>query len=364
MKPVSKTLYILAAASVGLMLLPTAAQAGLARIMSISGSVQLRRSTWSEFQRALPGTALYGPDLLQPIRGSRILVICSEGNRWIVPAGTISAVNNGCPGTPSALKPQFGIGDLRGGSDRSIPYVITPRVDVVLNNAPTLRWNPVEGAKTYTVSLQTRQGVRWELETDQTTLPYPSDQPKLQPGVRYRLVVAADTGSRSTDEEPDLRFNLLAGEQAETAKAEIAEVQAMDLPDMLQTMILVEEVYPRYELTAAAINDLEALIASGYEMAKGHRLLADFYLKSGLRQLAEEAYQRAIALATASENLEEQVLAQYGLGTLYSRVGDFENAAEQLHAARIGAQALGDETLANDIHAICNSQAESIDSSC
>ena len=340
---------LLALACGGTVLLPTAAQAGLARIMTISGSVELRREAWSDFQPALPGTALYGPDLLRPVRGSRILVVCPSGSRWIVPAGTTSAVYNGCHGTPRALKPQFGIGDLRGGSDPALPFVITPRLDTVLAATPTLRWNPVEGAETYRVSLQTRRGPLWDIETDQPTIPYPDDQPPLTPGTLYTLVVETDAGATSTDDLPALRFNLLTGEQADAAKADIAAVEALDLPDLVATLILVEDVYPRYALTGAAINDLEGLVTSGCETAKVRRLLGDLYIKSGLRLLAEENYQRAIALAGATANLEEQVMAQYGLGTLYSRIGDTENAAAQLTAARLGALELGNTTLAEDI---------------
>jgi hypothetical protein len=349
--PWRRSLLPLAAAGLSLALLPTAAHAGLARIMTVSGSVQLRREAWSEFRPANPGTALYGPDLLEPGRGSRILVICPNGSRWIVPAGTISAVNNGCPGTPRALKPQFGIGDLRGGSDPAIPYVIAPRLDTVLSPTPPLRWNPVEGAETYRVSLQTRRGALWEIETDQTAIPYPNDQPTLAPGTLYTLVVETESGAISTDDPTELRFNLLTGDRAEAAQTDIAAVEAMDLPDMVATLILVEDVYPRYELTGTAIEALEGLVAAGCETAKVRRLLGDLYLKSGLRLLAEQNYEAALALALATDNLEEQVLAQYGLGTLYARVGEPEQAVEYLEAAQAGALALGDTTLADDIAA-------------
>ncbi|PSR17362.1 hypothetical protein C8255_13020 [filamentous cyanobacterium CCP3] len=320
--------------------------------MSVRGSVQLQRANGDgeSFQRAFPGTALYGEDLLQPSRGSRIIVICPNGTtQWRVPAGTVSAVNNGCPGTPSALKPEFGIGDLRGGSDPTIPYIITPRQDLVLSPSPTLRWNPVEGANSYTVTLSTRRGTVWEVTTPESTLPYPSDRPELAPGTRYTLVVQADTGTRSTDDPVEQAFNLLAGNEATEAAAEIAAIQALELPDLPKTLMLVEDIYPRNQLTAAAIEDLETLVSYGYDLAQVRRLLGDLYLRSGLRLLAEENYQRAIALALATDNLEEQVMAQYGLGTLYSRIGDRENADAQLTAAQTGALGLGNSTLADDI---------------
>jgi hypothetical protein len=65
--------------------------------------------------------------------------------------------------------------------------------------------------------------------------------------------------------------------------------------------------------------------------------------------LAETNYQRAIALAIATDSLEEEVMAQYGLGTLYRRTGNPEGAMAQLAAAQSGAIALGNATLAADI---------------
>ncbi|MEB3289504.1 MAG: tetratricopeptide repeat protein [Leptolyngbya sp.] len=333
-----------------LALFPSAAQASLARIISVQGSVEVQRATGTTFQPAFPGTALYGPDILRPRRGSRVMVVCPNGqSQWRVPAGTVSAVNNGCPGTPAALKPEFGVGDLRGGSDPAIPYVIAPRQDLVLSPTPTLQWNPVEGATQYTVSLRTRRGTLWEVTTPEATLPYPENQPPLSPGTRYTLVVEADTGAASTDEPPELAFNLLGGDEATEAAQQIAAVQALDLTELARTLILIEEVYPRYQLTAAAIADLETLISHGFELAQVRRLLGDIHLRSGLSLLAEANYLRAIALATATDNLEEQVMAQYGLGTLYRHTGNAEGAMEQLAAAQAGAEALGNATLAADI---------------
>jgi hypothetical protein len=264
-----------------LALFPGAAQASLARIMSVQGSVEVQRATGTTFQPAFPGTALYGQDILRPSRGSRVMVVCPNGrSQWRVPAGTVSAVNNGCPGTPVALKPEFGVGDLRGGSDPAIPYVIAPRQDLVLSPTPTLSWNPVEEATQYTVSLRTRRGTVWEITTPDSTLPYPDDQPPLSPGTRYTLVVQADTGTTSTDEPPELAFNLLAGDEATEAAEQIAAIQALNLPELAQTLILIEEVYPRYQLTAAAIADLETLVSHGFEVARVRRLLGDIYLRS------------------------------------------------------------------------------------
>ncbi|MGG6242036.1 hypothetical protein ACQ4N7_25740 [Nodosilinea sp. AN01ver1] len=90
-------------------------------------------------------------------------------------------------------------------------------------------------------------------------------------------------------------------------------------------------------------------MAAGCETAKVWRLLGDLYLKSGLRLLAEQNYETALALAT--DSLEEQALTQYGLDTLYARVEKPEKATEYLEAAQAGALELGDDVLAADIAA-------------
>lgn len=344
-------IWLLSTALTTFALAASPASTNLARIISVEGNVELQREDWNSFQRALPGTALYGPDLLRPERGSRVEVICPNGRtRWLVPAGTESAVNNGCPGTPNRLRPQFGVGDLRGGSDLSIPYVIAPRTGAVLSSRPSLRWNPVEGAKRYTVSLEARGETVWQIETDQTTLPYPEEQPELMPRRLYTITVVADTGASSADEEVSLRFNLLAEEQADAAQSELDAIDALDIADEIKTLMRVEEMYPNYHLTAAAVMELEQLLAAGVETTQVYRLLGDWYLKSGLRLLAEESYAVAIARATSSDVLEEQILAQLGLGILYQQVGELERAEQQLSCAQEGAMRLGDERLIDSIN--------------
>lgn len=329
------------------------AAASLARILSIEGEVELQREGWDTFQPTGSGTALSGSDLLYPTRGSRVEVLCPNGaTRWLVPAGIISAVNNGCPGTPERLRPQFSIGDLRGGSDPSLPYVITPRTGLVVETRPSLSWNSVEGVERYTVTLEARGEVIWQIETSDSAIPYPADQPELLPRQLYTLTVVTDTGASSAQEELPLRFNLLTADQAAAAQAEIDATHALEgLSDELKTLILVEEVYPNYPLTAAAITDLRRLIASGIETAQVYRLLGDLYLTSGLRLLAEASYVQAIALAIPSGHVEAQVLAHLGLGTLYSQIGETAKAIQQLRCAQAGAAQLGDARLTESIAA-------------
>jgi tetratricopeptide (TPR) repeat protein len=168
-------------------------------------------------------------------------------------------------------------------------------------------------------------------------------------GTPYELVVTADTGSTSSDEDTGQLFQRFIGDEVEKAEAEIDAVQAMDLPDAIKTLVLVEEVYPKYNLTAEAIDALLTLIEQGTETAYIYRLLGDLYVKSGLQLSAEESYQTAIELAAAEPNLEEQTLTYLGLGTLYQTVNKSEKAKDALEQAQIGATELGDSDLVSSI---------------
>jgi hypothetical protein len=337
--------------------LTSAASAQLARLHSISGSqVQLKRNGWTDFRRALPGTALYGDDLLRVRPGTVVVLVCPDRRVTNnVPAGD-SSVSRACPDTPRRVRPTFGVSETWSASDAALPYVISPWSGQVLTPRPLLRWNAVAGAQLYTATLKKRDGEAWAevwtIQSDQTTLCYPASQPALELGEEYALQVVADSGAASWGEgEPGQVFSLIGGRERTDAEAAIAAVNAMDGSPELKTLILVEEVYPSYKLFAQGINDLLALIEAGTETVQLYRLLGDYFIRSGLELPTEQSYLKAIALAADTDNLEEQVRAQWGLGTLYNRVGRAEAAEATLREAQQGAIALGDADLLANIEA-------------
>lgn len=329
----------------------SAASARLARIQTISGGqVQLKRNGWTNFRRALPGTALYGDDLLR-IRPGTVVVLACPDRRVTnnLPAGD-SSVSRACPDAPRRVKPTFGVSETWTAGDAALPYVIAPWSGQVLTPRPLLRWNAVTGAHLYTITLKKRDGEAWAevwtIQSSQTTLCYPASQPALELGDEYALQVVANNGAVSwSDGQPEQVFSLISGREQADAEAAIAAVNAMEAPPELKTLILVDEVYPSYKLFAQGINDLLALVESGTETAQVYRLLGDYFIRSGLELPTEQSYLKAIELAAEVENLEERVRAQWGLGTLYNRVGRSEEAEATLMQAQQGAIALGDADL-------------------
>ena len=352
----TRSLLVSAFALMSWLALSPPVSASLARIHSIlEGQVELKRNGWQDFQRATPGTALYGDDDLRVTPGTEVILVCPDRTpRDFFPAGNYR-IGRVCPDAPRRVRPIFGISDTWSATDAQVPYVITPWSGQVLSPTPTLRWQAMADADLYRVTLQQRAGDRWSevwtVKTDQPVLAYPINQPALQFGEEYALQVAVEGVAVSTIAAPTAVFNLVGGQQKTDAEAAIAAVNAMDAPDALKTLILVEEVYPNYQLFAAGMNDLLALIVEGTETAQIHRLLGDYGIRLGLALPTEQSYLQAITLANANGMLEEQVKAQWGLGTLYNRLGKSEQAREPLEQAQQGAQALGDADLLASIEA-------------
>ncbi len=189
---------------------------------------------------------------------------------------------------------------LRGGLDPRIPYIISPRRTLLLTDKPVLRWNPVAGATSYTVSIVSEEGILWEQkDVRETQLVYPG-VPPLKPGVEYKLIVLADSGASSEKEDGQGRsFQLLgAGEAKHVREAvDLLERQSLSGDDKA---LLQAYLYRGYYLRAEAIETLEKQAASGSKNPEVYRLLGDLYLQVGVTPLAEKNYMEAIQLYEAA----------------------------------------------------------------
>ncbi len=351
-------LTIFSASSWSVLTTSASAQSHAARIYSIDGgTVQLKRPNWHNFHSASTETTLNSSDLLRVEAGVDVVLLCPDGDlQGPIRAGD-SNVGSTCLSMPRSVRPSFGVSNRWSASDASVPYVISPWAGQVLTATPALRWNATDCEQTYKVTLQRRAGENWvdmwSLVSERSSMAYPADQPVLEPGEEYVLRVAVINGSAETDlpaatpETPEdaAVFSLVSGEETQAVVEAIASVNALDIDAAIKTLILVEDVYPQYKLFAQGINELSALIESGTERANIYRLLGDYYIRTGLALPAQESYTQAIALAKTSENLEEEALAGWGLGTVYGRVGDQAQARTYLEAAEAIANTLGDPDL-------------------
>ena len=322
-----------------------------------NGTVELRRSSWSESTRIYPFTFLYDDDQLTMSSGANVVLLCSNGNFKNWTRTSEANVGSTCFDLPRWERPSFGVSEVWSAADPNIPYVISPWSGQVLTSKPELRWNAVEGAEQYTVKLRRRVSKGWEdvwtVTTDKTTICYPESQPELEVGEEYTL-------SMSVGDEPMIEiqdtavFSLMGGEEAQAATAAIASIEELDIEQTAKTLLLAEKAYPQFKLFSRGINELTQLINSGEETEQVYRLLGDYYIRVGLQLPAEEIYTKAIELAETNENLEQNTLATWGLGTVYGRVGNEEQARIYLQEAEALAHKLGDTETAASIETELN----------
>ena len=276
-------------------------------IIEAKGEVLLKRKHWSDYRLTTVGAELYPGDLLQPVSGARVLVQCANGKTiWSVPAGMISGATNGCP--PQAVpisRTRGDIAPLRSTISPLIPYIISPRCTKLFNALPMLRWNAVPGASRYRVSLMAdEEDVLWQTQVEETEVVY-SGESSLESGVDYLLMVEADTGASSLeDESPDLGFSLLDENEATIVREAVEQLVKLDLADETKSFALAN-LYRVHDLKAEAIATLEALVKRGSQTAAFYRTLGDLYLEVGLNALAQTHYMRASQLAAEAEGVDE-----------------------------------------------------------
>jgi tetratricopeptide (TPR) repeat protein len=181
--------------------------------------------------------------------------------------------------------------------------------------------------------------VIWQTQLSETLVVY-SGEPPLESDVDYLLMIEADTGASSQEENlPDLGFGLLGENEAQRVSEGVAQLVNLDLPQEAKSLALVH-LYRGYDLKAEAIATLEALVNQGSQTAAVYRILGDLYLETGLNLLAESRYLRAIELAAA--DVEAQALAAASLVKVYEAIANRQEAIRWLTQAHNRYQVLGD----------------------
>jgi len=302
----------------------------------IFGQLELRRAGWSQYRIASAVTELFTDDLVRGVSGSSARVLCANWQfQTISPQGTVD-MSQVCP-APSRPVIRRNTGNLippRGGTDPLIPFLITPRRTALLDPTPVLRWNRAPNANHYLVSLRDPSGIIWQQNVEGTETTYPGT-PALKPAIHYALVIQADTGTSSLDEEiPGLAFSLLEPEQVQQIEDAIAQLQR-ESQDEEERLIAQAYLYRSNNLLSDAIALLETPTARDSRNPLMHRLLGDLYRQVRLNLCARNGYERAIALSTAPESLEELAQAQAALGDVFLMLRNREDAIPAFRQARL-----------------------------
>lgn len=315
--------------------------AGVHSIFEVKGKVNVQKKQWKKPHPAFGGLTLSPDDKLDVAANGSVKVYCSNTTIWTVKPGT-HAVSIGCPSGKSVIRlPNSNNDTLRpvGKTEEALsklPYLISPRETFILNNHSRLRWNAVPGATNYLVKID---GVNWETQTNKTEIVY-SGEPLLQGGRRYRVTIEANNGA-SSKRDAVVGFRMLDEQTQKTVLEAVNTVKQQQLSSEEAGLVLAH-LYRGYELYADAVEVLEGLVKQRSSVVTVYQLLGDIYLEIGLPQLAKKPYEKALGLATRTENLSVQASIQAGLGKAYGNLGNEGEALQWLKKAKVDYEELGD----------------------
>ena len=154
--------------------------------------------------------------------------------------------------------PDIEIGYQPGGSDPSIPYIISPRLTFLLNTKPVIRWNEVPGVKDYLVRITRDSEVIWKERVNGTEIDYSGEHP-LEPGSAYVPTVEADNGTSSGSDETSLAFQIINENIAEEVREVVEDIDNADLT-VEKKAIRKARLFNSLNLKDEAIKTLEQLL--------------------------------------------------------------------------------------------------------
>jgi len=309
-------------------------------VVAIQGRLSLKRYGWTNYVPIAFGTWLQEGDLLDLGESSSAKVVCSDLSLHDVRMG-IGAIP--CSPSRPVLRRQDGslIHATRDWPDDGAPIVLSPRKTRLLSPYPTLRWTEVKGAHTYHVYIR---GLKFGLagaDTTATSFDYSAKDPTLEPGVDYKLIVAADGQAPSDEPGPDLGFSIVEPMEKALILQEEHQVESLKLPDG-PTQFLVAYLYSTHRLYAEAIDRLEMVFPT-FNVAAGKRLQADLYMKIGLPRQAESDYLVSLDLSRIENDKEGQMLDHKALSYVYELIGNRKASSQQLLETLDLARSLGDD---------------------
>ncbi|MBD2479897.1 MULTISPECIES: lipopolysaccharide assembly protein LapB [Nostocaceae] len=323
-------------------MIPSFAQQQVLNFISeINGKVEILRAGRNNYQPAYPGDFLNPTDKLRLEQGASVKVICNNLSIWNLKTRGEFEIHKGCQSTNRIILIRQGsnTSDTRAGNNSKIPYLINPRNTAILNQQPTLSWNPVKSVTGYRVQISGGE-LDWTTNVNQPMVVYSGKQP-LRSGVFYEVVITASNGV-STKDIDDPTFFVLSDSDIHQIKTDITKLQQQSLNNESKTITLAH-LYRSQDLNADAIDVLEKLVKSGTKITSVYQLLGNIYQHIGLNLLAREKYLIGLKLAQGENNLEAQAGIQVRLGEVDETLNQPQQALQSYQAAIANYQVLGDE---------------------
>lgn len=320
-------------------------------LLEVDGTVEIRRTGWSEFLPAAFGAILRQGDLVRLPEGGSAFVFCGDEAAWEAGPNSIPA-DGEAHGVPCESarppRPWPDVAALRGAADETDTYVVRPRGTALLDDRPTLVWESAgDGGDTLSlVSVLSDDGEsRAPVQVSTGALDWPESWPPLVPGATYVLLIGEETA------DPDTTlgrgFWLLDEAQAGELRTREDVLRAHGYSGEAQRLV-VAELYYSYGLYAEAIEELEPLAVETSAPPVWLKL-GQLYLETGLPLEAQEAFMQALVRAQALGDLTSVGEAYLGLALAADLEDNPADFAGNLEEARALFNQVGDSTLLAEV---------------
>jgi len=168
------------------------------------------------------------------------------------------------------------------------PTLLAPRETKLLTATPRFQWVGMEGQPS-AVKVSGAEGVIWSVENvADTQIVYPASAPALQSGVSYSW----SAERRGVTAEKAV-FSFLGAEESRAIKTRLTEIDASDGVSKTTLAILKGSFLISKELYYDARETLLEAAKSDPQEPTLYFLLGEVYEKTGLKNLAQEAYSEA-----------------------------------------------------------------------
>lgn len=334
------TVKIVALASISTLVVSSYSSAwGQSQLIALRQCKNVDGKVMSSGDRYLPaGSPLCPGDQIHPENGATVTIICYLNRKILyINQNNFSDTANKCapPQVTEAdkyrctnLKPQNCPTTLKGpDDDNSVPRprLISPYISGgrILTTRPSISWRTVPGATSYTVEMQ-GNNVNWQIQVNNTVLPYPKEQSQLKFGSTYRITVLAYQRNSLISYAPLVISVLPEKEQLEIGSL-VKQINELKIPPDEAAVKDLDTIYMSKNLVNESIETLKARVAAGSKNPEIYRVLADRYLEAGLPDEALSEYTTAKKLAKSSKNLKELSKVQFGL-KLWEFITNYQRA--------------------------------------
>jgi len=170
-----------------------------------------------------------------------------------------------------------------------------PLPPAIRSHKPSLVWDAVEGAESYTLTLCDKddKALADSVTVAATRLAYPAAWPELSPGDECTLNITAERAVEPLS--GSVSFRVLAESDAQAVAAEegaLGESVKRNPKDVMSRLLLAQ-LYEQYRLLGEAIGQVEAIVRCIPDDPSPYHILARLCDKVGLADRARQAEEQA-----------------------------------------------------------------------